>query len=95
MLNDTLPILQSLIFCICTPYQTPFFSKIIPDRILQGLLERALNKLLPWPPRSPDLSPIEHVASDEIPQEEIDHLMNSMPRRVRECLEHHGGATHY
>ncbi|RZC33469.1 hypothetical protein BDFB_013840 [Asbolus verrucosus] len=29
------------------------------------------------------------VAWDEIPQEEIDHLMNSMPRRVRECLEHH------
>lgn len=78
--------------------------------------------LLPWPPRSPDLSPIEHVwdimgrrlqnlpnppqtlaalchevqvAWDEIPQEEIDHLIRSMPRRVNECTAHRGGSTHY
>ncbi|CAH1997565.1 unnamed protein product [Acanthoscelides obtectus] len=68
--------------------------------------------LLPWPPKSPDLSPIEHVwdmmgrrllhlqrppqtlkalreelvvAWNEIPQEDIDHLIRSMPRRVGEC----------
>ncbi|CAH1990109.1 unnamed protein product [Acanthoscelides obtectus] len=64
--------------------------------------------LLPWPPRSPDLSPIEHVwdmmgkrllnlqplrealvvAWNEIPQEDIDHLIRSMPRRVGECIAH-------
>ncbi|CAH2006703.1 unnamed protein product [Acanthoscelides obtectus] len=71
--------------------------------------------LLPWPPRSPDLSPIEHVWDmmgrrllnlqrplqtlealreelvvtwNEIPQEDIDHLIRSMPRRVGECVAH-------
>ncbi|CAH1990549.1 unnamed protein product [Acanthoscelides obtectus] len=78
--------------------------------------------LLPWPPRSPDLSPIEHVwdmmgrrllnlqrppqtlealreelvvAWNEIPQEDIDHLIRSMPRRVGECVAHQGASTHY
>ncbi|CAH1998257.1 unnamed protein product [Acanthoscelides obtectus] len=78
--------------------------------------------LLPWPPRSPDLSPIEHVwdmmgrrlinlqrpphtlealreelvvALNEIPQEDIDHLIRSMPRRVGECVAHQGASTHY
>ncbi|CAH1961450.1 unnamed protein product [Acanthoscelides obtectus] len=78
--------------------------------------------LLPWPPRSPDLCPIEHVcdmmagrllnlqrplqtlealreelvvAWNEIPQEDIDHLIRSMPRRVGECVAHQGASTHY
>ncbi|CAH1975670.1 unnamed protein product [Acanthoscelides obtectus] len=78
--------------------------------------------LLRWPPRSPDLSPIEHVwdmmgrrllnlqrppqtlealreelmvAWNEIPQEDIDHLIRSMPRRVGECVAHQGASTHY
>ncbi|CAH1978256.1 unnamed protein product [Acanthoscelides obtectus] len=78
--------------------------------------------LLPWPPRSPDLSPIEHVwdmmgrrllnlqrppqtlealreelvvAWNELPQEDIDHLIRSMPRRVGECVAHQGASTHY
>ncbi|CAH2011764.1 unnamed protein product [Acanthoscelides obtectus] len=78
--------------------------------------------LLPWSPRSPDLSPIEHVwdmmgrrllnlqrppqtlealreelvvAWNEIPQEDIDHLIRSMPRRVGECVAHQGASTHY
>ncbi|CAH2007245.1 unnamed protein product [Acanthoscelides obtectus] len=78
--------------------------------------------LLPWPPRSPDLSPIEHVwdmmgrrllnlqrppqtlealreelvvAWNEIPQEDIDHLIRSMPRRVGEYVAHQGASTHY
>ncbi|CAH1964740.1 unnamed protein product [Acanthoscelides obtectus] len=78
--------------------------------------------LLPWPPRSPDLSPIEHVwdmmgrrllnlqrppqtlealreelvvAWNEIPQEDIDHLTRTMPRRVGECVAHQGASTHY
>ncbi|CAH2019662.1 unnamed protein product [Acanthoscelides obtectus] len=66
--------------------------------------------LLPWPPRSPDLSPIMHdlqrppqtlealreklvVAWNEIPQEDIDHLIRSMPRRVGECVAHQGAST--
>jgi hypothetical protein len=91
-------------------------------RITLACFEEADVTLLPWPPRSTDLSPIEHVwdiigrrlsnlmrppqtledlqhqkqvAWDEIPQEEIDNLINSMPRRVRECLDHHDGATLY
>ncbi|CAH1999182.1 unnamed protein product [Acanthoscelides obtectus] len=71
--------------------------------------------LLLWPPRSPDLSLIEHVllnlqrppqtlealreelvvAWNEIPQEDIDHLIRSMPRRVGECVAHQGASTHY
>ncbi|CAH1988070.1 unnamed protein product [Acanthoscelides obtectus] len=71
--------------------------------------------LLPWPPRSPDLSPIEHVwdmmgrrllnlqplreelvvAWNEIPQEDIDQLIRSMPRCVGECVAHQGASTHY
>ncbi|CAH2013856.1 unnamed protein product [Acanthoscelides obtectus] len=78
--------------------------------------------LLPWPPRSPDLSLIEHVwdmmgrrllnlqrppqtlealreelvvAWNEIPQEDIDRLIRSMPRRVGECVAHQGASTHY
>ncbi|CAH1992550.1 unnamed protein product [Acanthoscelides obtectus] len=78
--------------------------------------------LLPWPPRFPNLSPIEHVwnmmgrrllnlqrppqtlealqeelvvAWNEIPQEDIDHLIRSMPRRVGECVAHQGASTHY
>ncbi|CAH1988838.1 unnamed protein product [Acanthoscelides obtectus] len=63
--------------------------------------------LLPWPPRSPDLSPIEHVGTlealreelvvawNEIPQEDIDHLIRSMPRRVGGCVAHQGASIHY
>ncbi|CAH1994372.1 unnamed protein product [Acanthoscelides obtectus] len=78
--------------------------------------------LLPWPPRSPDLSPIEHVwdmmgrrllnlqrppqtlealreelvvAWNEIPHEDIDHLIRSMSRRVGECVAHQGASKHY
>ena len=77
---------------------------------------------LPWPPRSPDLSPIEHVWDilgrrllnlqqpprtlaalrhelevgwNEIPQEDIDHLIRTMPRRINDCIRYRGSATHY
>lgn len=91
-------------------------------RLTVNHLHNAQVNLLPWPPRSPDLSPIEHVwdimgrrltnlphppqtlealrheiqlAWDEIPQEDINHLISSMPRRLNECIEHRGGPTHY
>ncbi|CAH1955546.1 unnamed protein product [Acanthoscelides obtectus] len=35
------------------------------------------------------------VAWNEIPQEDIDHLIRSMPRRVGECVAHEGASTHY
>ncbi|CAH1991303.1 unnamed protein product [Acanthoscelides obtectus] len=34
-------------------------------------------------------------AWNEIPQEDIDHLIRSMPRRVGECIAHQGASTHY
>ncbi|CAH1990439.1 unnamed protein product [Acanthoscelides obtectus] len=35
------------------------------------------------------------VAWNGIPQEDIDHLIRSMPRRVGECVAHQGASTHY
>ncbi|CAH1369275.1 unnamed protein product, partial [Tenebrio molitor] len=35
------------------------------------------------------------VAWDSVPQDEINHLIRSMPRRVRECIGSRGGPTHY
>lgn len=113
-----LPFLQQL--------EDPLFQQ---DNARPHIARRSMNRfvednvnLLPWPPRSPDLSPIEHVwdimgrrlrnllhppqtlqalqhelqvAWDTIPQEEIDHLLESMPRRVGECITNRGGPTHY
>lgn len=91
-------------------------------RVTLDYFEHAEINLLPWPPRSPDLSPIEHVwdmmgrrlnnlqqppqtlaalrhevkvARNEIPQEAINHLIRSMPRRINECVRHRGASTHY
>ena len=73
---------------------------------------------LPWPARSPDLSPIEHVWDmmgrrlhltetvddlarqlqhiwQEIPQETIRNLYQSLPRRVAACIQARGGSTTY
>ncbi|CAH1977241.1 unnamed protein product [Acanthoscelides obtectus] len=35
------------------------------------------------------------VAWNEIPQEDIDHLIRSMPRRVGECVAHQDASTHH
>lgn len=51
---------------------------------------------LPHPPRT--LGDLRHqleVAWDAIPQEEIDHLIRSMPRRVEECINNRGDITFY
>lgn len=90
--------------------------------VTSAFLEENNINMLPWPPRSPDLSPIEHVwdmmerrlrrlphppntleelrqqlqiAWDEVPQEDINNLISSMPRRVAECIRVRGDVTHY
>ena len=84
------------------------------------LLEDMDVRLLPWPARSPDLNPLEHVwdilkrrmyhrdcrglqelysaLREEwhgIPQDDLDNLIASMPRRVGEVIAQRGGHTHY
>ena len=78
--------------------------------------------VLPWPARSPDLSPIEHLwdvlgravrriqapvqnleelwtvlerAWNEIPQDVIRNLIDSMPRRIEAVIRARGGYTIY
>lgn len=51
---------------------------------------------LPHPPRNlRELRLGVQEAWDNLPQEDIDHLIESMPHRVIECLENRGGGTHY
>ncbi|UYV78950.1 SNAI1 [Cordylochernes scorpioides] len=64
-------------------------------RIRQQALQDV--QMLPWPPYSPDLSPIEHVwdiigrrlhalPQPPIPQDAIRTLIDSLPRRVAACI---------
>lgn len=91
-------------------------------RIVQAFFEERQVPLLPWPARSPDMSPIEHVwdmvgrhlvrhgppvtgvtdlwarlqtAWREIPQDRIQNLFDSMPRRIAALIAAHGGHTTY
>ena len=92
-------------------------------RVTADFLRRANVPTLPWPARSPDLSPIEHmwdilgrrvrdptldppatlhdlevrlVANwQEIQQQEVQNLFDSMPRRVQACIASRGGHTRY
>jgi transposase len=84
------------------------------------MLEDLEVQLLPWPSRSPDLNPIEHVWDilgrrmqhrspgnlnqlfealqeewDAIPQDDLDRLISSMPRRVGEVISKRGSHTQY
>lgn len=91
-------------------------------RIVQDFFFAHQIALLPWPPCSPDLSPIENVWSmiaerlardtppaatpdqlwqyveaawNAIPQQHIQSLFDSMPRRVAAVIASNGGNTQY
>ena len=91
-------------------------------RIVQTFFQRRRVSLFPWPARSPDISPIEHVwymvgrrlicqgppastldalwtriqtAWRYIPQEDIQGLFDSMPRRLETLIAAHGVFTPY
>lgn len=94
-------------------------------RVTQDALRINNVTVLPWPARSPDLSPIEHAwdilgrrVSDpelyphppatldilwerldeqwmQIPQQQIQRLISSMPRRVHHVRQKRGGHTRY
>ena len=91
-------------------------------RTSMRFLEEERIPTLPWPPRSPDLSPIEKVwdwmgihiqnlpqppstldelrhavedAWDAVPLEYINNQIDSIPRRLQECIRLRGGPTYY
>lgn len=91
-------------------------------RIVQGFFVNRQIELLPWPARSPDLSPIENMWSmvaerltqitsqaatpdqlwqrveaawSAVPQEHIQTLFESMPRRVAAVISNNGGYSGY
>ena len=91
-------------------------------RIVQGFFVNRQIELLPWPARSPDLSPIENMWSmvaqrltqitspaatpdqlwqrveaawSAVPQEHIQSLFESMPRRVAAVISNNGGYSGY
>ncbi|GFX79165.1 transposable element Tcb1 transposase [Trichonephila clavipes] len=91
-------------------------------RIVQRFFVNHQIELLPWPARSPDLSPIENMWSmvaqrfnqitpsaaipdqlwqrveaawSAVPQEHIQSLFESMPRRVAEVISNNGGYSGY
>ncbi|GFW22213.1 transposable element Tcb1 transposase [Trichonephila clavipes] len=91
-------------------------------RIVQRFFVNHQIELLPWPARSPDLSPIENMCSMDaqrltqitppaatpdqlwqrveaawsaVPQEDIQSLFGSMPRRVAAVISNNGGYSGY
>ncbi|KFM75221.1 Transposable element Tcb1 transposase, partial [Stegodyphus mimosarum] len=91
-------------------------------RIIQGFFLNRQIELLPWPARSPDLSPVENMWSmvaerltqvasqaatpdqlwqrveaawSAVPQEHIQSLFESMPRRVAVVISNNGGYSGY
>jgi transposase len=70
-------------------------SSIYRRRSFKDLMGRRLTNLHS-PPLT--LAAFRHeiqVAWDSVPQDEINHLIGSMPRCVHECIGSRGGPTHY
>jgi hypothetical protein len=91
-------------------------------RASMACLDSFCVEVLPWPARSPDLSPIEHLWDElgravqnnygsqpanlqelrtrldeqwvNIEQSVINNLCDSMPQRVKSCIQAHGAHTH-
>lgn len=59
------------------------------------MLQRALNDHNPPPQTRNDLRRILPQLWENLPQDQLDNLILSMPRRVAEVLEVHGSHTHY
>ena len=77
-------------------------------RATRAALEEADIEVLPWPANHLDLDPIkqcEPVCNERqlievpkpgckhIPQETVQHLIESVPSRLQECLQKRGGHT--
>ena len=80
---------QNRVNFLASPPRSPDFPPI--EQVWDIMGRRLLH--LPNPPQT--LTDFRQVPWDAIPQEEIDHLIRSMPRRVAECVKHRGGPTHY
>ncbi|CAH1959968.1 unnamed protein product [Acanthoscelides obtectus] len=74
------------------PRRSPDLSTI--EHVWDMMGRRLLN--LQRPPQTLEALREELVVAwNEIPQEDIDHLIRSMPRRVGECVAYQGASTHY
>ncbi|UYV72257.1 K02A2.6-like [Cordylochernes scorpioides] len=87
----TLPYLQGVPNALYQQNNARSHTARISQQALQDV------QMLPWPPYSPDLSPIEHVwdiigrrlhalPQPPIPQDAIHTLIDSLPRRVAACI---------
>jgi hypothetical protein len=118
LLPHVVPIVQAQNFVYQQDNATPHRSRIAVE-----CLEGHGVQTLPWPARSPDLSPIEHAwdllgrrmreayhlppASlkvlrlrlrdqwNQIDQQHIDELCDSMPQRLAACVRSSGGHTRF
>uniref|UniRef100_A0A2A4J5V2 Tc1-like transposase DDE domain-containing protein n=1 Tax=Heliothis virescens TaxID=7102 RepID=A0A2A4J5V2_HELVI len=120
---------------VIQPHVIPFSQRVGPGfvfmqdnarphmaRVTQRALSEANISVLPWPAKSPDLNPIEHLWDQlkrslkenysqlnsqqelinalklcwkRIPEQNVTHLIESVPDRLRECIQSRGGPTRY
>ncbi|RZB77461.1 hypothetical protein BDFB_008755 [Asbolus verrucosus] len=59
------------------------------------MMDQKLRHLAHPPNTVEELRQQLQVARDEIPQDGIDHLISSMPRRVTFCIQARGDVTYY
>ena len=119
LVPEVVPFLQSYpeVWVFQQDHASPHSAEITNQFLAQNDI-----RTLPWPPTSPDLSPIEHVwdqlkqslrkteplprntteLKDVVnylwltyPQSSIRKLIDSMPRRIMQCIRKRGGPTSY